>query len=433
MDIVYLWVDGSDPRVQRYRASRHCPYQTTNHGELRYSLASVRAHAPWARRVIVVSECGVKPAWAGEFPAVEWVDQDTLLPAEAVPVFNNMVLEAYLHRVPGLSEPFLYMNDDYFLGQDVVPAMWLEPQWTFFRAQKTLPIAVPESHEWAHMTVKTADLAQRKWGGARARFLQHTPYLMSGRAMEAVLADCADELRPMMRRHDKRHPHDLVPLLLMQEWLLQSPTQACGMRTLSGATAPSYYFTSINTHNYAQVLARARAQPFHMITLNDSFGEHAGATRQLQSTLQLLYPALCVVQVHQPGLPVESFTKPTDALRWAARQSEPSWLTWGGGGAPSREQWQQWARAVPSALAWDAIFWTAGARLQLQRLQRPASQAASQAAPALACALQPHAATRLLEGGTLPQQLSEHPPADMRIYTSRPAPARPSTAFGMVF
>ena len=40
------------------------------------------------------------------------------------------------------------------------------------------------------MTVKTADLCQAKWGGPRAAYLQHTPYLMSGRAMEAVLSEC---------------------------------------------------------------------------------------------------------------------------------------------------------------------------------------------------------------------------------------------------
>lgn len=436
MDIVYLWVDGTDPRVQAYRRHHKCPFQTSNHGELRFSLASVRAHAPWARRVVVVSECGVTPAWASQFPDVEWIDQDMLLPPEVAPVFNNMVLEAFLHRVPGLSEPFLYMNDDYFLGQDVTPAMWLEPQWTFFRANKALPVSVPVTHEWAHMTVKTADLAQRKWGGRRARFLQHTPYLMSGRAMDAVLDECAAELRPMLQRHDKRHAHDLVPLLLMQEWLLHSPDHACGERTLSGDTTPSYFFTTINTRNFADVLARARARPFHLLTLNDSFGAHAGATQALQHTLQTLYPTLCVVRVHQPGLPVETFDDPRDALRFAARQHDPSWLTWGAP-PPSREQWQQWARSVPSALAWDVIFWTAaagGARLQLQRLSSSSAAAGGATAGVpVACTLQPPVAQRLLDSGALPQQWRERPPPDARLYASRAAAARPIASFGMVF
>jgi hypothetical protein len=42
-------------------------------------------------------------------------------------------------------------------------------------------------------------------------------------------------------------------------------------------------------------------------------------------------------------------------------------------------------------------------------------------------------AARLHSSGQLPQYLGEHPPADMRIYASRPAAARPVAAFGMVF
>ena len=254
MDIVYLWVDGAAPRSRAARAARgvHSPYQVSNHNELQFSLLSVHRYAPWARRIVILSEYGARPAWAGQFPRVEWLDQDCVLPAGVAPAFNNMVLEAYLHRIPNLSEPFLYFNDDYFLCKPVVPEMWLQPRWTFFRGAKTLPTKASRTQEWLAMTVKTADLCQAKWGGgARATYLQHTPYLMSGRAMEAVLRDCHAEVGAMAQRHHKRHHDDVVPILLMQEWLLKNeprsaarpccrstPRPATTLPTLTRVTPP---------------------------------------------------------------------------------------------------------------------------------------------------------------------------------------------------
>ena len=37
------------------------------------------------------------------------------IPAEFLPTFNSVVIERYMHRIPGLSEHFVYFNDDFYI------------------------------------------------------------------------------------------------------------------------------------------------------------------------------------------------------------------------------------------------------------------------------------------------------------------------------
>ena len=38
-----------------------------------------------------------------------------------LPTLSSAAIETNLHRIPGLSEHFLYMNDDFFLGKPILP------------------------------------------------------------------------------------------------------------------------------------------------------------------------------------------------------------------------------------------------------------------------------------------------------------------------
>lgn len=41
-----------------------------------------------------------------------------------LPTFSSPAIETHLHRIPGLSEKFLYFNDDTMLGSQVWPDDW---------------------------------------------------------------------------------------------------------------------------------------------------------------------------------------------------------------------------------------------------------------------------------------------------------------------
>ena len=38
-----------------------------------------------------------------------------------LPTFSSPSIEAHLHRIPGLSDKFIYLNDDVMFGRDVWP------------------------------------------------------------------------------------------------------------------------------------------------------------------------------------------------------------------------------------------------------------------------------------------------------------------------
>ncbi|AXI78039.1 stealth family protein [Peterkaempfera bronchialis] len=131
IDVVYTWVDGSDPVLAAKReahrdgttgliAAREVgSSRYTSHDELKYSLRSLEMYADFIRHIYIVTD-GQKPHWLNEdAEGITVVDHRDILPAEALPVFNSHAIESRLHRIPGLSEHYLYFNDDVFVNRPV--------------------------------------------------------------------------------------------------------------------------------------------------------------------------------------------------------------------------------------------------------------------------------------------------------------------------
>ncbi|XP_043963706.1 N-acetylglucosamine-1-phosphotransferase subunits alpha/beta [Gambusia affinis] len=90
--------------------------------ELRYSLRSVEKHAPWVRHIFIVTN-GQIPSWLNlDNPRVTVVThQDIFLNRSHLPTFSSPAIETHIHRIPGLSQKFIYLNDDVMFGKDVWP------------------------------------------------------------------------------------------------------------------------------------------------------------------------------------------------------------------------------------------------------------------------------------------------------------------------
>jgi hypothetical protein len=136
IDIVYTWVDGHDPQHQALLA-RHADQPNhysrfATHHELYYSLYSVDQFAPWVRQIIIVCAAYQRPVLKGLpdelLRKIRYVTQDEIMPETALPVFNSLAIETCLHQIPGLSEHFIYFNDDTFLGRPVTPWDFFSPQ-----------------------------------------------------------------------------------------------------------------------------------------------------------------------------------------------------------------------------------------------------------------------------------------------------------------
>ena len=131
IDVVYTWVDGDDPEWVAKKAAfsgQQVVHAESTHDarfrsrdELRYSLRSLDDYAPWVRTVYLVTDAQV-PDWLDTTnPRIRVIDHREILPAEVLPVFNSNAIISRLHHIPGLSEHFIYLNDDVMLGRPVGP------------------------------------------------------------------------------------------------------------------------------------------------------------------------------------------------------------------------------------------------------------------------------------------------------------------------
>ncbi|WP_159941485.1 MULTISPECIES: stealth family protein [unclassified Nocardiopsis] len=132
IDVVYTWVDGEEPALREKRArykgeaAQILDKETnssryTSHDELKYSLRSLEMYAPFVRNVYIVTD-GQTPSWLDTSQdRVRVVDHREIFPEDALPVFNSHAIETRLHHIPGLSEHYLYLNDDVFFGRPVTP------------------------------------------------------------------------------------------------------------------------------------------------------------------------------------------------------------------------------------------------------------------------------------------------------------------------
>lgn len=138
IDLVYLWVDGNDPAWRARRnaltgtagevtATEDCRGRYASNDELRYSLRSVELYAPWIRRIFIVTD-GQIPDWLDTSnPRIRIVDHSEIMPPQSRPCFNSNVIEHCIANIPGLSERFIYANDDMFFNRSVTPGFFFRP------------------------------------------------------------------------------------------------------------------------------------------------------------------------------------------------------------------------------------------------------------------------------------------------------------------
>lgn len=138
IDIVYTWVNNNDPKwLKRYEKARqkldsnfknNSSTRYENNDELRYSLRSIEMFAPWVRNIYIVTD-NQTPEWLDKSSSrIKIVDhRDIFADTSALPVFNSHAIESQLHHIDGLSEHYLYFNDDVFIANPTLPETFFFP------------------------------------------------------------------------------------------------------------------------------------------------------------------------------------------------------------------------------------------------------------------------------------------------------------------
>lgn len=128
VDLVYLWVDGSDKTFLNTieKEKRKIKPDKSSIGrnrfrsceELKYSLRSILKNASWIDTIFIVTN-GQRPLWLKETNKIKIIEHSSFMPEDSLPTFNSEAIEANLWRIGELSEYFLLANDDCFLNKKV--------------------------------------------------------------------------------------------------------------------------------------------------------------------------------------------------------------------------------------------------------------------------------------------------------------------------
>lgn len=133
IDVVITWIDGETPemreKIDRYitellgRATRDVSGRTRYSclGEIHWCVRSINKFMPWVRRIFIVTD-SQDPHVVSDIP-VEIVDHKIIFRGyeQFLPTFNSLTLETLLWRIPGLSEHFVYFNDDCMVIKPATP------------------------------------------------------------------------------------------------------------------------------------------------------------------------------------------------------------------------------------------------------------------------------------------------------------------------
>ncbi|MFD7293873.1 stealth family protein [Streptomyces sp. NPDC059897] len=300
VDVVYTWVDGSDPQWQRRRAAAVGePYHPEaanaarylSRDELRYSLRSLHLYAPWIRNIFIVTDQQV-PSWLNTAHSrINVVDhREIFTDPDALPTFNSHAIESQLHHIKGLAEHFLYFNDDVFLGRPALPQDFFLANGIskFFPSRALLP---PVGSSGADdVPVSAAGVTNRRllaarFGSSITRKMKHTPCALRRSVLEDVERVFADA-HQRTAGHAFRSPDDIA--------ITNSLHHYYAFHT--GRAVPGtirYDYVDISQPRIEARLGRLLNRSHLVFCLNDTNtcdGEEHASTAVVQQFLDSYYP-----------------------------------------------------------------------------------------------------------------------------------------------
>lgn len=194
IDVVYTWVDSSDPgwlagrqatlrgaETGRSASDADHPARYRCHDELRYSLRSIAMFADFVRRVFVVTNGQVPPWLYTGHDRITVVTHREIFPSGGcLPTFNSHAIESRLHHIDGLAEHYLYLNDDFFFGRRVGPELFFGGDGTtrFFPSHARIPVGeVPATGRSVDAAARnTRRVVRERFGRLVDHKIKHGPY-----------------------------------------------------------------------------------------------------------------------------------------------------------------------------------------------------------------------------------------------------------------
>lgn len=276
IDVIYTWVDGGDPGWQRNRAAysgedyseeAQQANRFRSRNELRYSLRSLEMYAPFVRKVFLVTS-GQVPDWLNrDNERLELVTHEQIFRDPArLPTFNSSAIECCLHRIEGLAEHHLYMNDDFFFGRPALASTYFAPNGTsyYFPDTERVPDDVePEQlEEYIAADRNVSKAFTEKFGFTPRTLMSHAPYA----ARVSRIEELEGEFPALFERCEAsrfRHTSDIRPYAFMYQ-------HYAGFRCWAVPGQQQHRYISAGWPNLAKILRNMLARRnWDTFVLND--------------------------------------------------------------------------------------------------------------------------------------------------------------------
>lgn len=315
VDVVYTWVDDTDPwwqaRKQRalttltgedtsFHTSAISDSRFKSHDELRYSLRSLEMYANWVRNIYIVT-AGQTPKWLDlSNPRIRIVSHEEIFGQRGkLPTFNSHAIESQLHHISGLSEHFLYLNDDVFFGRSVSPDAFFSANGLskFFVSTAKLDRGDIRVDEAPVMTAakNNRGLILQDFGRLVTNKLKHAPHALQVSVLSELEERYPNEIG-RTSRNQFRHPEDVSLASALHHWY----AFATGRAILGDIR---YFYADIaRDDSPARLAYLQRNRHVDTFCLNDHNSEQADHSVQmamLENFLSAYFPLPCSFELPQ--------------------------------------------------------------------------------------------------------------------------------------
>lgn len=226
--------------------------------------------------------------------------RDIFPDADALPVFNSHAIESCLHRISGLAEQYLYLNDDVFFGRPVAPTLFFRGNGlaTFFPSSALIEPGPRQPYDNPVMSAakNTRALIAEVFERAATTIFQHTPHPQL-RSVLQHMEMSHPEIFARVAASPFRHPEDLSIASSLHHFYAYALGKALPSRL-------EYFYLDVS-HPWASKRLRwlLRNRTFDVFCLNDSpsvSGDDSRNSELLERFLSRYYPLPSSFEVTTP-------------------------------------------------------------------------------------------------------------------------------------
>eukprot|EP01088_Endostelium_zonatum_P003665 TRINITY_DN14851_c0_g1_i1.p1 TRINITY_DN14851_c0_g1~~TRINITY_DN14851_c0_g1_i1.p1 ORF type:complete len:477 (+),score=79.58 TRINITY_DN14851_c0_g1_i1:51-1481(+) len=308
VDLVYLWVNGSDPKViadiAKHAPGRVGASRVRDYGTLKYSIRSAEKYANWVRNIVIITS-GEKPNWLNLNSSrliflthKQFFNNNTV---NSLPTFNSNSIETQFYNLPNsVSDCILYLNDDFFFYAPTHLSDFYDTKkkaqvlnWSGFVAPEKpeklsniwhYAVSVTDNrllNEWYHKDLLDANANERDDPRLRHKYAGHFAYFFQRGILKELYRRWSNESDETSRRKF-RDSHDFVLSFMYYNVAVYDygAINHPGLKTFYGAI-------ETNHEKNEKMLNRLKSRKPKLVCINDALGDdknQAGETPEGQMT-----------------------------------------------------------------------------------------------------------------------------------------------------